>query len=520
MSEPSAGIEHRLSASVTRSVGVLGTAALRSTGGSGGNITFSAGQVGTYNASGDQFCGVAVTMTATRMNINDKSSMYTPFVERPLVPCLSTTPSVAPLLPAPSASFPAAGLRAAVDGAETIDAVISQWSTSLYPTDRLLVNGSDGTSMVTSSPAYGGFASYLTRITLQRASGVVVKVSDMQPPIIITLPLSDPSRVNAAASARSVVAPNNTLIEQSTPLTFNVSCPSQAALSSGAVTVNSTVIARITGGGSRSDWSSVLNLTILEVYTRLSEVTIVSIAAPDAPPPYRRSLQAERVHVIPSGSFGWFTAIYGLILSSFDDFMTLQPSWLTRCVADTLARLARSHSAAKGDLSVEQVGSPAWYFRWRDVNSPDAGEIRSQETLWAGALRAWVFLTTPHEQYVQFPAPAAPVADKVIGTRVLQGSQSSVSTYFVNISVPCGGALGNSIMQCQGGAGMVSYTCPTVFLQVMGWLCVCTFLSLLNALFTCSHHASSGAPVRELGLALDALWTRCLTTACDAPART
>jgi len=132
--------------------------------------------------------------------------------------------------------------------------------------------------------------------------------------------------------------------------------------------------------------------------------------------------------------------------------------------SEALAWLATPASSAPLDLGGADIGSLVWYARWRDAY------VRGNETLGAGALRAWVFLTTPHEQilgdgYLQRGVPSVP--EDVGAVHSARRLQPLVASFFANISIPCGGALGDAILQCQGGAGTVSYTCPTLSLQVM-----------------------------------------------------
>ena len=148
----------------------------------------------------------------------------------------------------------------------------------------------------------------------------------------------------------------------------------------------------------------------------------------------------------------------------------MQPSLMTARIAAGIAWLATPPSST-AHLDLEEndvdIGSVIWYERWRDAYAP-LGE--ASPTLAASALRAWVFLTTPHE-FAAAPNPPARTDDSDIATSSMASTGGrrrlgvQAISYIAQLSIPCGGPLGNQTMQCGGDAGLITYTCPTVLLQ-------------------------------------------------------
>ena len=461
------GVPYNVSSSILDSTSALTTAALRastasSNSSAGTSISMSNAPADAF--SGSNFCRQSLSMTVSRVAASaGGSSAASLSLGSPAAPCVSGSPAPVPSQLPPSIVIPASVLTASLQNSSAsssgVDVAVIQWGTSPN-------NEQAGWSGAPSSLTANGLASRVLSAVLQTPAGDSLATPDLKSAVLVTLPFIYPASVIAASAGNGTI-----LAALSAPRVFVISVPSQAALASGAVGVNSSIVA----------WQVGSDLAPINVSVVAVNVTPVALPLPNDARgnlPFRRGLSTvsdatttplRRLSFTSIGAdmpWSWLHESIARLLgvsSSYADFVI--PS-LHRTLAAILAQAASPSDSGSSDDP--DVGSAAWYARWssRVVGGSKSEPLSLPRQFAADLLRTFVFLTTPHERGAAplRPSQAAPqdAAPRNLG---------STATYWANayaavVSVPCGGPAGMQRVTV-GGPGLdgsnVSYTCPTIY---------------------------------------------------------
>ena len=300
-STPGAGVSSDLSSAIGDTISALGSASLRAMPDTGGSVSMAAGPSSAFSTSPTaSFCGVAVAMTAARMSPSNTSggnastASASIGIGKPLSPCIVNASAAgkgtaSPVLPPPAASFSAGLLSSAAGAGSSVDAVMSQWSVSPYPTNDLASTNATGTNTSEPSSAIAGLASRVTSISLQSSTGDEVKVSGLKVPIYITLPLADPSLVNASATTANNSIGKSVVASQPTPLSFNITCPTQQQMLTRWIRVNSTIPALSLSN------RKFMNLSVTGISTEWVTAEVFSVEQEPPAPTFSRLLRGSAV---------------------------------------------------------------------------------------------------------------------------------------------------------------------------------------------------------------------------------
>lgn len=332
---PGGGIDADVAAGLGSALAALSAATLRAAAPADAAQTLSAGPPAAFliqgsaeNESSSSFCGAAVVLSASRVDVRSGSGASLS-IGRPLLSCRSAVASSSgatfPLSPAPAVWLSNETLWAAATDAGTgaaaspsIDVVVVQWGVSPFPSSpgwedvpgapnwragelgnasaHSLVAAVVGAGLSSSTEpgtqrdalpgrVSGGSDTRTLAVSLQTRAAVPLPVVNVSgAPIRVTLPLADPG-VAAEAVVGQQRRSSLTLSAagESAPLALLLTCPTQAQMGSGEVAPGTRLpLALVTSSADNvAIPASPLNATVVQVMSVRFAIEVGDAVAPD-----------------------------------------------------------------------------------------------------------------------------------------------------------------------------------------------------------------------------------------------